>query len=299
MRSKILIWAYKLFPFSLKGDAITSHADYLCDVSCIINFYGRIDLLEGILNSIQEQNLPRNLFEVILIEDRGGTEQGKAIAVHFSDTLNIRYFPLQEHYGLMGYSRNYGLSKANGKYILFLDDDTVILQKDFLANVIHEFVATNADGLIPYGSASYYLLKGRYGYHEPYFATNRCMAYKREVLRDLGGFVSHIIGQEDVEFVMRYLMSGRTFRRTPGLAYYHPPLLMPNLRKPKAVGNSFYQLKRRYPFAIWLLVILNGARHAPLVVLPIRKYREMGRFGLGFFIGVVVSPFKKNGFRYT
>ena len=211
----------------------------------------------------------------------------------------MHYYALFENYGMMGYSRNYGLSKARGKYILFLDDDTVILQKNFLSKLLSGFRTSNAEAIMPFGSASYFLLKGRYGYHEPYFPTNRCMAYRPRALRDLGGSASSIIGQEDVEFMMRFLMSGRTVSTAPELAYYHPPLLVPNYRKPMAVGNSFYRLKDRYPFVIWMLMILNCARHFPLVLVPVRKFREMGRFGVGFLIGVIKSPFTKEGFSYT
>lgn len=298
IKSKILVTLYKMFPYSLKGDVSFDDQNCEFDVSCIINFYGRINLLEGILFSLAEQKMSSSCFEVILVEDRGGTKDGRNIAERFKKVLNIKYHALDENYGMMGFSRNYGLSRAKGKYVLFLDDDTVILQNNFISTLVEEFKTSSADGIIPHGNASYYLLKGKYGYHEPYFPTNRCMVYRREALKELGGFVSTIIGQEDVEFVIRFLMSGRIAVNTPQLEYFHPPLLMPNLRKPKAVGNSFYRLKSRYPFVLWLLVIMNCARHAPLCLVPARKYQEMGRFGLGFLMGVIISPFKKEGFRY-
>lgn len=299
LRSKVLIEAYKIFPFPLKGDLqFDDEVEERNEISCIINFYGRIDLLEGILNCLAEQNMPRNRFEVILVEDRRGTEHGRVIAEQFGRVLNVKYYALTDNFGMMGYSRNYGLSRAKGKFILFLDDDTIILQNNFLSTLVNEFNTTNADGIIPHGNASFYQLNGKYGYLDSYFPANRCTAYRRDVLKELGGFVSTIIGQEDVEFVIRFLASGRVAIQVPQLAYFHPPLLMPNFRKPKAVGNSFYRLKSRYPFLVWLLVIMNSARHAPLYLLPTRKFREMGRFGVGFLIGVIISPFKKEGFRY-
>jgi hypothetical protein len=125
------------------------------------------------------------------------------------------------------------------------------------------------------------------------------MAYRRCVLADLGGFVSEFVGQEDVEYVIRFLMAGKYSLNVPQLLYYHPPLLVPSFRKSKAVGFSFFTLKSRYPFVIWLLVILNCARHAPLYLIPVRRFREMGRFGIGFLAGVLISLFKKEGFQYN
>ncbi len=298
-RKKILIWAYALFPFSLKGDAGEFSADDGCDVSCIINFYGRIDLLEGILSSLAGQDMPQSGFEVILVEDRGGTERGREVAERYSRVLNVKYHALSENYGMMGYSRNVGLLKATGKYVLFLDDDTVILQANFLSTLEREFKSNYVDGIIPLGNASYCLLKGKYSYLDSYFPANRCMAYRRQTLSDLGGFISSIIGQEDVEFFIRFLLAGKSSLPSPLLTYFHPPLIMPTFHKPKAVGNSFYRLRSRYPLALWIMLIINCARHAPLYLIPIRKFREMGRFGIGFLAGVVLSPFKKEGFRYS
>jgi glycosyltransferase involved in cell wall biosynthesis len=299
LRSRILTAAYKHAPCSLIGDLSSAASAPTCDVSCIINFYGRIDLLEGILYSLVEQDLPRAKFEVILVEDRGGTSEGKNIAERFRSALNVDYFALPDHFGVMGYSRNIGLSRAKGKFVLFLDDDTVILQKDFLSQLVRQFQATNADGIIPLGRALYCTIKGKYSYHEPHYPTNRCMAYRRDVLFGLGGFVSSIIGQEDVEFVVRFILAGKVSVPSADLTYLHPPLLVPNFRKPQAVGHSFYRLKSRYPLLLWLLLIINCSRHAPLYLVPRRKYREMGRFGIGFILGVIVSPFKSEGFGYT
>jgi len=298
LRTRILSCAYRLSPFSLKGDALLEHNEESCDVSCVINFFGRIDLLESILFSLAEQDLPKERYEVILVEDRGGTKEGREVAQHFASLFNARYFALPENHGIMGYSRNYGLSRTTGKYVLFLDDDTVILQRDFLSKLVESFRKTNAEGIIPHGNASYCLVEGRYDHHDAFFPTSRCMAYQRKVLQELGGFVSSMIGQEDVEFYVRYLLSGKSSISDSHIKYFHPPLLVPNFRKPMAVGNSFYHLRRRYPIVPWLLLLANCSRHAPLYLVPLKRYREMGRFGLGFIFGVIASPFKREGFQY-
>src|SRR5450759_2516274 len=126
MRAKLLTTLYKLFPFDLKGDCVVPAVSDSIRISCVINFYGRLDLLSGILHSLAQQNLPRELFEVILVEDRGGTNDGRKTAEEFSNSLQVVYAPLDKNVGRMGYSRNYGLSLSRGEYILFLDDDTVI-----------------------------------------------------------------------------------------------------------------------------------------------------------------------------
>jgi glycosyltransferase involved in cell wall biosynthesis len=290
IRSRILRCLYRTFPFSLKGDlsSVQDNSEY--DISCVINFYGRPELLEGILYSLKEQDLPKDRFEVVMVEDRGGTPDGRRTVQRFKDSLNIHYSVLTEKYGHMGYSRNVGISESKGRYILFLDDDTVILQKDFLRKIIEEFENSGADGVVPFGSASFCLWRERYDYHDPRYPSNRCMAYRREALLELGGFVSDIIGQEDVEFVIRFLASGKKFFYSEYLRYLHPPLLMNNLNKAKAVGISFARLRKRYPLVVWLMLLINGARYLPLIVFPFKKKWWMqGRFSLGFLIGVIYS----------
>jgi len=300
MRETILRQLYHLFPFDLRGDCRVPDESDGITFSCVINFYGRIKLLEGILFSLQEQDLPRNSFEVLLIEDQGGTEAGRLAAERFSGNLPIRYLPLDKKFGRMGYSRNFGLAHSRGRYVLFLDDDTLLSGKDFLLRMVDTFeLNPNADVLVPHGHASFSLLSGRYAYHDPYFMTSRCTAYRRTVLVELGGFMDEFIGQEDVEFVIRFVLAGKRSLVCPDLEYYHPPFMVSNLRKPMAVGMSFSGLRKRYPILIWLLCVLNCSRHAPLFFLPGRRNREMGRFGIGFFLGVIASLFKKDGFLYN
>jgi len=287
-RATVLQGLYGVFPFNLSGDCVVNPATDGIRISCVINFFGRLDLLSGILHSLAAQTMPKDLFEVVLVEDRGGTDEGRRCAESFSSLINVRYIPLDGNFGKMGYSRNMGLACSRGETVLFLDDDTVILQKDFLERLDRVFSANpGVDALVPRGSASYALLADRYDYHDPFFMTSRCTAYRRSVLADLGGFVADFVGQEDVEFVTRFTIAGKSALNCSELTYFHPPMLVPNLRKPKAVGYSFYRLRSRYPFAIWLLLILNCSRHALFLPLPIRRFREQGRFGLGFLAGVI------------
>jgi len=299
MREALAKFFYQRFPFDLRGDCQVPPSCDGIKLSCIINFYGRLDLLSGILCSLVQQDLPRDRFEVVLVEDRGGTEAGRALAQQFSASLPVVYAPLTRNFGSMGTSRNHGVAHSRGDLLLFLDDDTVLLQPDFLSTLLGEFSRhPEVDALVPRGRASFSLIRGRYDFHETFFMTSRCTAYRRGVISDLGGFVDQFIGQEDVEFVIRFLLSGRCSLNCAGLEYFHPPLLVGNFRKPMAVGQSFFQLHRRYPVLLWLAVLANCSRHAPLYLLPGRRNREMGRFGIGFLAGVLASLFKKKGFQY-
>lgn len=287
MRQQILSWLFECFPFDLKGDCYVPAAKEGIRISCVINFYGRLDLIQGVLWSLVGQQYPREQFEVLLVEDRNGTDAGRCLAADFSGQLNIAYLPLDANFGRMGYSRNFGLARTRGKIILFLDDDTVLMQDDFLKCLDSLFARNNTvDAVVPHGHAAWCCIEDRYDFHDPFFMTSRCTAYRRSTLQELGGFMDHFVGQEDVEFVTRFSIIGKKSVNTDELHYYHPPLIVPNTRKPRAVGYSFFGLKGRYSWPVWLLLMANCARHAPLVLLPVRRYREQGRFGFGFLVGI-------------
>ncbi len=299
MRERILQSLYRWFPFNLCGDCTVPPESEKVLVSCVINFYGRIHLLEGILFSLMEQDFPRDRFEIVLVEDQGGTEEGRNVASRFSKCLPIRYLPLDANYGRMGYSRNFGLANSCGRYILFLDDDTILLQPNFISKLVVCFEENpGIDALVPHGTASYAIVEDKYSYHDPFFMTSRCTVYSRSVLTELCGFVSNFIGQEDVEFVIRFLLHGGKSLNVPELNYFHPPLLVGNFKKPMAVGMSFSGLKKNYSLVLWILVVLNCMRHAPLYLLPGRLNREMGRFGIGFFLGVIKGLLGSREVRY-
>ncbi len=282
-------------PFDLKGDAKSINRKEDFSISCIINFYKRTDLLRNILVNLSEQDFDKNDFEVVLVEDRGGTEQGGKLIDEFRSSLNINYIKLDRNYGTMGYSRNVGISNARGKYLLLLDDDTVILQNNFLSRLVQEFNQNDADGIIPKGFSSFCVLDGKYQHHDLYFPASKCTAYNKSVLIELGGFVDTIIGQEDVEFYMRFCLAGKHFYNSGSLEYFHPPFIFNNINKAAAVGLSYTRIRKRYPFMIWVLLILNGLRYLPGIFIPFtKKIRMEILFSAGFLYGIYCYITGKN-----
>lgn len=300
MRELILKALFRMFPFSLDGDCDVPAASNEVEVSCIINFFGRLDLLEGTLYSLSAQKYPRNLFEVVLVEDQGGTPEGRAAVEYFGQLLPIVHLQLPKLYGRMGHVRNFGLNHSKGKIVLFLDDDTVTLQEDFLSR-LEELFSQNPqmNAIVPHGQAGYSLIKGRYSYHDPYFMSSSCTAYRRQTLHQLSGFVDNFIGQEDVEFVIRFILAGKKSLLVPNLDYYHPPLQVSSLKKPMAVGWSFFNLKKMHSLLLWLLIPLKCTRQAPLWILPGRKNKEKVRFGISFLLGAITAPLRASNLSYS
>ncbi len=268
-----------------KGDLDEFIPDNRYKISCVFVFYKRIHLMETILSCLNEQTFSKEDFEVVLVEDRGGSEEGSSLKARFP-SLDIKYHSPSSGWGLMGYMRNFGLSRAQGEIVLFLDDDTVIMDGEFLERLYGLFKSDERlMAVLPRGNASFCLLEGRYSYHDPFFFTSRCTAYRRDCLIKLRGFDSSFIGQEDVEFAIRFLARGYKFMATDEIQYYHPPLIVDNLNKAVAVGYSFS--RSRYNLLFKFLLGINGARWLPRIIFPTKKNKYMARFSYGFILGFI------------
>jgi len=91
-------------------------------LSVIICTYNRANLLKSVLQGLTKQTLEKSKFEVIIIDD-GSSDNTKEIVDLFHKNLPIRYF-YQKHAGLAS-AKNHGIFTAQGKILLFLDDDDI------------------------------------------------------------------------------------------------------------------------------------------------------------------------------
>lgn len=88
-------------------------------LSVIIPVYNNENDLERCFNSILNQNI--NDLEIIVVNDGSTDNSDKIIQEYEKNHQEIKYFK-KENTGVAD-SRNYGIEKASGKYIMFLDAD--------------------------------------------------------------------------------------------------------------------------------------------------------------------------------
>ena len=88
-------------------------------ISVIVPVYNVYDYLDKCLNSLVNQS--DNDFEVIIVNDGSTDNSQEIIDKYVSENANMKSF-IKENGGLSS-ARNYGLSKATGEYVLFLDSD--------------------------------------------------------------------------------------------------------------------------------------------------------------------------------
>ncbi len=91
-------------------------------ISVVIATRNREDLLTKALGALVAQNIDRDDFEVIVIDD-GSTDDIRRVIDKFAGLLHIQY-ARQDPSGLAS-ARNHGLFLSNGEIVIFLDDDDV------------------------------------------------------------------------------------------------------------------------------------------------------------------------------
>ena len=87
-------------------------------VSVIVLTYNRAHMVSEAIDSILNQTFKD--FELIVV-DNESVDNTEEVIKSYTDE-RIRYFRHQNN-GLVAVNRNYGISKANGEYIAFCDDD--------------------------------------------------------------------------------------------------------------------------------------------------------------------------------
>ncbi len=99
----------------------TGFMDFNCQVSVIVPVYNVESYLNRCIDSLISQTVDKKDMEVILVDD-GSTDNSPAICDEYAEKYDyIRVFHIENN-GVSN-ARNFGMDKAQGKYIMFLDSD--------------------------------------------------------------------------------------------------------------------------------------------------------------------------------
>lgn len=105
-------------------------------ISAVICTLNRAHYLRKALESLVNQSLPREQYEIIVI-DNGSTDNTKSVVCEeFKNFCNVEYFS-EPALGLSR-ARNTGWRNAKGEYIAYLDDDA-IASPQWLATILDVF----------------------------------------------------------------------------------------------------------------------------------------------------------------
>lgn len=294
LRCRLLQGLYRLAPFDIKGDlVIDENIQPETAISCLICASIRPRELEALLDDLLLQDLAKDRYEVVVVNDGGGATI-QNIVQKYAARMTIKYSENQTTQRHIGALRNITISLSRGKYILCLDDDSRIMQTDFLSRAVNLFESQKPDVIVPYGEALYGIVKLRYDFFDHFSFGNAGCLYTRDILCKTRGFKNDLQSYEDIELGIRLSILGATIFKTPDLVYFHPPFYFDSMKKPLSIGKSILKLRRHYSFFVWIAVFVNALRFLPYGVIPDLRYQQWFKISLG----VLWSCFKKEEYYY-
>lgn len=201
--------------------------------SFVIPVFNRPDEVDELLNSLTQQK--QKDFEVIIVED-GSTLSSQTVCERYKNQLAIHYY-YKENSG-PGQSRNYGVERAKGDYVIILDSD-VVLPDDYLVAVDQELKRQPADAFggpdaahpsftpiqkaISYSMTAFFTTGGIRGGKkkmDKFYPRSFNMGIKKEVYQQLKGFSKMRFG-EDIDFSIRIFKAGLACRLFPEAWVWH------------------------------------------------------------------------------
>ncbi|HMO86785.1 MAG TPA: glycosyltransferase family 2 protein [Lacipirellulaceae bacterium] len=181
------------------------------------------------LDSIGRQTYPH--WEVIVVEDgsTGPTEQIVADFAQRHPWNRVSYTRNETNFGA-SYSRNVAFAQAAGQYVALLDGDDRWLP-DHLASAVEELQSSAADivystvvmvedqtGLVLgiWGPDANEIAAFPHGLYRRNFVTPSASVMRRQVLADVGPWNTSCLYCEDLDFWLRCVAAGKTFRLVGG-----------------------------------------------------------------------------------
>jgi succinoglycan biosynthesis protein ExoM len=116
----------------------------LCSV-CIAT-YKRPQLLENLLRSLINQLLPDTVDIEIIVVDNDINKSAEIVVRRFQHASHFHFFYFHQPVKNISMTRNVGVKKSSGEYILFIDDDEVASTR-WVSHLLNTLKIYNADGV--------------------------------------------------------------------------------------------------------------------------------------------------------
>ena len=241
--------------------------------SIIVPVFNRPDEVDELLESLCSQTLKD--FEVVIVED-GSQKPCKDVCDKYAGILDLHYYN-KENSG-PGQSRNYGVERAQGRYVIILDSD-VVLPNGYLAAVNSQLSIVNSQFSIAFGgpdashpsftpvqkAISYSMtsffttggIRGGKAKLDKFYPRSFNMGIRRDVYQKLGGFSKMRFG-EDIDFSYRIVEAGYQPRLFPDAWVWHKRRtdFRKFFRQVYNSGIARINLEKRHPGTLKLVHLL-------------------------------------------
>lgn len=218
-------------------------------VSIIIPNMDHLDDLKVCINSILELTTYEN-YEIVIVENN--SKKGATFAyykeIEKNEKVKVVYYPEKK----FNYSRiiNYGVKHSTGDYIIQLNNDTELLTKDWLEDLIGyaqrkdvglvgvklfypDDTIQHAGVIVGMGGIGGHVLKGLYKDHRGYFArdsftqnlsavTAACMIGRKEIYEEVGYMNEEFeVAFNDIDFCLKVREKGYLIIYDPYVQLIH------------------------------------------------------------------------------
>lgn len=241
--------------------------------SVIIPVYNRPDEVDELLQSLTQQSFKD--FEVIVVED-GSSIPCKPVTEKYQELLDVHYYD-KPNSG-PGQTRNYGVERSKGEYLIILDSDCILPEGYFLAveeELQHEAADafggpdrahesfTNIQKAINYSMTSFFTTGGIRGGKkkmDKFYPRSFNMGIRKSTYEALDGFSPMRFG-EDIDFSIRLFKNGNKVCLFPSAWVYHKRRTDWHkfFRQVYNSGIARINLYKKYPDSLKLVHLLPAA----------------------------------------
>lgn len=95
-------------------------------ISAIISTYNRSQFLEGLFESILQQNIDTSYYEVVIVNNNSTDDTELKCRQFIAANPSIRIKYVKERQQGLSFGRNRGIKESEAEYLTFLDDDAVL-----------------------------------------------------------------------------------------------------------------------------------------------------------------------------
>lgn len=170
-------------------------------VTVIITAHNYARYVERAIRSVLNQSLERSSYEIILVDD-ASTDETPQILENYKE--EVRIFRMEKNVGLAE-ARNFGIRKARGQYVVFLDADDYFQHE--LLKVQAVFLTEN--NRLDAVAVDYYLVN-EFGDHIEWTSAQEkpiaCgIMFRKDRLYDVGLYDTDFRAREDEDMRIRFL----------------------------------------------------------------------------------------------
>ncbi len=230
--------------------------------SVIVPVFNRPDEIEELLNSLEKQTFKD--FEVVIVED-GSKVDCKNIVDKYANKLALKYFYKENEKPAI--ARNYGVARAEGEYVVFVDSDCIIpsdyFQKvdDYLTQEDIDVYGgpdaadpnfNNMQKAISYSMTAFFTTGNIRGGEkvDRFYPRSFNLGVKRKIYNEMGGFpITKMHPGEDMVFAIELIKRGYKTKLLKKAFVYHKRrnTLASFFKQVFRFGKTRYIISKIYP----------------------------------------------------